>query len=140
MAVTTKTTSIAPLRTADQIVPEEAPTTSALAWFRRMADCLGDRLTIRVATKDSRALASIITIRFKDFLVYKYACSDPCFLRLGGNIFLLWETTQEAKRNGLLELDFGRCEEHHDGLATFKERWGATRFAPPIRAVHNGKR
>jgi hypothetical protein len=98
-----------------------------LKWFRHLVACLGDRLTIRVASKNSRPVASILTISFKRSMVYKYGCSDPGFLPLGGNILLLWEAIQDAKRTGCLELDLGRSDEHQHGLVTFKDRWGTTR-------------
>ncbi len=47
-----------------------------LDWFRNLRDCMGDRLKIRVAAKDGRPIASILTLRYKDRLTYKYGCSD----------------------------------------------------------------
>jgi len=96
-------------------------------WFRHLIDCVGDRLKIHVASKDSRPVAGILTLSFKGSLVYKYGCADARFNSLGGTHFLLWKAIQQAKRSGLHEFDLGRSDLHTPGLATFKDRWGTTR-------------
>ncbi len=88
---------------------------------------MGDNLTIRVASKDDRPVASILTLRHKHTVVYKYGCSDKQFSSLGGTQLLFWKTIEEAKQDGLLELDLGRSAPDNDGLIEFKERWGARR-------------
>lgn len=96
-----------------------------LMWFRNAIACLGDRVLIRIASKHGQAVASIITMQYKDTLVYKYGCSDSSFNNLGGNSLLFWRAIQDAKRNGLLKFDLGRSEADNRGLITFKENWGA---------------
>jgi CelD/BcsL family acetyltransferase involved in cellulose biosynthesis len=96
-----------------------------LAWFRNAVACLGDRVLIRIASKDGRPVASIITMQYKDVLVYKYGCSDSRFNNLGGNSLLFWRAIQDAKRDGVLKYDLGRSELDNSGLITFKENWGA---------------
>lgn len=96
------------------------------AWFTNLMHCLGDQGTIRVASKEGRPIASILTLRFKDVLVYKYGCSDERFHRLGGMHFLFWRAIQEGKQNGHREFDLGRSDSDNRGLITFKERWGAS--------------
>jgi CelD/BcsL family acetyltransferase involved in cellulose biosynthesis len=96
-----------------------------LVWFRNVVECLGDRLLIRIASKDDQPVASIVTIQYKDVLVYKYGCSDSRFNSLGGNSLLFWRAIQDAKKNGLLKYDLGRSETDNSGLVTFKENWGA---------------
>jgi Acetyltransferase (GNAT) domain len=96
-------------------------------WFRNLVDCLGDNVKIRMASKDGRPLASILTLSFKDVLVYKYGCSDERFHNLGGMPLLLWNAIQEGKRNGAREFDMGRSDTDNPGLIAFKEHWGATR-------------
>src|SRR6185295_6932313 len=59
-------------------------------WFRNLVDCMGNKLTIRVASKDGHPIASIMTLRFKTSLVYKYGCSDRRVSNLGGMQLLLW--------------------------------------------------
>ena len=96
-------------------------------WFRHLLASVGTALTIRVASKEGRPVASILTLNFKGSLVYKYSCSDSKSNSLGGTPFLLWNAIHEAKRSGLRELDFGRSDCHMPGLVTFKDRWGTTR-------------
>jgi lipid II:glycine glycyltransferase (peptidoglycan interpeptide bridge formation enzyme) len=96
-----------------------------LVWFRNVVACLGNRLLIRLASKDGQPVASIVTIQYKDVLVYKYGCSDSRFNNLGGTSLLFWRAIQDAKRGGLLKYDLGRSETDNSGLVTFKENWGA---------------
>ncbi len=96
-------------------------------WFRNLIDCLADQLKIRVASRDGQAMASILTLRFKDVMVYKYGCSDAKYHNLGPMQLLFWKSIQEAKNNGLKEFDMGRSDSDNAGLVEFKDRWGATR-------------
>ena len=96
-----------------------------IRWFRNLAACMGDRLQIRVAFKDKKEIASILTLRHKNVVVYKYGCSDTAFQSLGGTPFLLWKTIIEAKAAGLTCMDFGRSDADNPGLIAFKEHWGA---------------
>jgi hypothetical protein len=98
-----------------------------VAWFRNLIACLGDRVKIRVASKDGRPIASILTLRYKHAMVYKYGCSDQRFNNLGGTQLLFWEAIQEAKNGELSEFDMGRSECDNPGLIAFKNRWGTTR-------------
>ena len=97
------------------------------AWFRNLVDCLGDQVKIRVASKEGQPIAGIVTLSFKNVLVYKYGGSDERFHNLGGMHHLLWSSIQEGKRNGVRELDLGRSDCDNTGLITFKDRWGAAR-------------
>jgi hypothetical protein len=96
-------------------------------WFQNLIDCFGQALKIRVAFKGMQPIAAILTIRYKDTLVYKYGCSDAEFQRLGGVHLLFWRSIQDAKRDTLSVFDLGRSECENTGLITFKDRWGAKR-------------
>lgn len=96
-------------------------------WFRNLIACLGEQLNIRVASKEGRPVASILTLRYKSSLVYKYGCSDASSHNLGGMALLFWKAIQEAKDQGLKEFDLGRSDPNNTGLMTFKDRWDATR-------------
>lgn len=98
-----------------------------LAWYRNVMQCLGERATIRVVEKNDRAIAAILTLHYKQTIVYKYGCSDARFHSSGGMPFALWKTIEEAKRHGATELDFGRSDPTNTGLVIFKERFGAVR-------------
>jgi CelD/BcsL family acetyltransferase involved in cellulose biosynthesis len=98
-------------------------------WFANLIACFGDALKIRVAFAGDRSVAAMITIRFKETLVYKYGCSDPRFNKLGSMHLLFWRAIQEAKMQGLESFDFGRTDAGQQGLITFKNRWGAKESA-----------
>ncbi len=108
-------------------------------WFRNLIGCFGKALQIRVASLDGRPVAAILTLRHRDTLVYKYGCSDPHHRSLGGTHFLFWRAIQEAKRDGLRFFDLGRSAADHQGLITFKDRWGATRIPLTYVRVVNAK-
>lgn len=97
------------------------------AWFRSLIASMGETLKIRAVSKNGRPVASILTLSFKSTLVYKYGCSDKEFSKLGGPQLLLWKAIQDAKDDGLLELDMGRSDWDNPSLIEFKNRWGAQR-------------
>jgi len=98
-----------------------------IAWFRNLIVCTGKSLKIRLVYKHNQPVASILTLRYKDTLVYKYGCSDKAFSNLGGMHLLFWRAIQEAKGDGLEKFDLGRSDLDNPGLIDFKDRWGAQR-------------
>src|SRR5215469_8577561 len=96
-----------------------------MAWFRNLAACFGDNLTIRVASKGGRPIASILTLLHKKTLVYKYGCSDPVLHKQGAMPMLFWKAIQEEKQRGAEEFDLGRSTINQPGLSAFKEHLGA---------------
>ena len=107
-------------------------------WFRNLVDCMGDALKIRVAFKDGKPVAGMLTLCYKQTFTYKYGCSDSRFHHLGGMHLLFWKSIQEAKHSGMRLFDFGRTGAGQTGLITFKDRWGAvqselvySRYAAP---------
>lgn len=95
------------------------------SWFQSLIHYFGDALKIRIARKDGRALAGMLTVRYKDTLVYKYGASDFRYNNLGGMHLLYWTSIQEGKASGLRFFDLGRTDTGQTGLITFKKRWGA---------------
>jgi hypothetical protein len=95
------------------------------SWFKNLAECMGDALAIRVVKKSDTAIASILTLSFKETVVYKYGCSDSHFNNLGGMPFLFWQLIQEAKTEGRKVLDLGRSDLDNLGLIAFKDHLGA---------------
>jgi lipid II:glycine glycyltransferase (peptidoglycan interpeptide bridge formation enzyme) len=98
-----------------------------MAWFRNLVANLGDRLTVHVATKDGQPIASILTLSFKQTVVYKYGGSDAAYHSLGGMQFLFWRVIQDSHAHGFVELDLGRSDLDQAGLIAFKEHLGAER-------------
>ena len=98
-----------------------------IEWFRNLMAVMPDRLAIRVAYYRDFPVASILTLRHGQTLVYKYGCSDARHHNLGGMPFLFWRTVQDAKSAHLQSFDFGRSDVNNPGLIRFKDRWGTTR-------------
>jgi hypothetical protein len=97
------------------------------AWFINLRDALGSALKIRVIAKEGQPIASIVTVRHKERLLYKYGGSDARFHSLGAMPLLFWRTVQDAKELGLQELDLGRSDLDDTGLIAFKDHLGASR-------------
>jgi lipid II:glycine glycyltransferase (peptidoglycan interpeptide bridge formation enzyme) len=96
-----------------------------IAWFRNLIACLGDAVTIHVADKDGRPVASVLTLSFRKTMVYKYGGSDASRHSLGGMPFLFWRVIQDACEHGFVELDLGRSDLNQSGLIAFKDHLGA---------------
>ena len=94
-------------------------------WFSNLLSGFANELTIWVASKEETPVASILTVRFKSSLVYKFGGTDEKFFRFGGMQFLLWQAIMDAKKSGLKEFDLGRSDLHDKGLNVFKNRLGA---------------
>jgi hypothetical protein len=98
-----------------------------LKWFRSLMGSFGEDLKIRIALKNQKPIASIVTLDHKDTVTYKYGCSDAQYHPLGGMALLFWNTIQQAKASGFRRLDLGRGEIGNEGLSTYKEHWGGIR-------------
>ncbi len=96
---------------------------SPYIWFQNLIKYLGDALEIRLAYKEGIPVSSILTLRFKDTLYYKYGCSDVRFNSLGATPWLLWRAIVAAKLDGAIKIDLGRTEEGNTGLLAFKNHW-----------------
>jgi hypothetical protein len=96
-----------------------------IEWFRQLAECMRDRLQIRVAYHKQTPIASIMTLKSGNTIVYKYGCSDTRFQNLGATPHLIWNAIVEARQEGLTVMDFGRSDADNPGLIAFKNRWGA---------------
>jgi CelD/BcsL family acetyltransferase involved in cellulose biosynthesis len=107
-----------------------------LLWFRQLAACFGDDLTIYVARRAGQILAAILTLRHKNTLVYKYGGSDRLYKSHGGMPLLFWRAIQDAHAGGLEELDLGRSDVENTGLVAFKDHLGARRT--PLRYYRIG--
>ncbi len=92
-------------------------------WFHNLAQELGKALEVRVAYKENMPVASIITLRFKNTVYYKYGCSDAKFNAFGATPWLFWQAIQAGKLNGATQFDFGRTELDNPGLLAFKNHW-----------------
>ena len=96
-------------------------------WFENLIDCFGQSLIIQVAFKDTKPVAAILTIRYKDTVVYKYGASDRHYHNLGGMHLLFWGAIQEAKTIASRYSTLDAPTLMPTGLITFKDRWGCRR-------------
>jgi Acetyltransferase (GNAT) domain len=99
-----------------------------MEWFSNLAECMGDKLSVRVVFKDGKEVASILILQHGNVMVYKYGASDQASQNMGGTPLLFWKTISEAKEAGLSCLDLGRSDEDNQGLIEFKDRLGAKSF------------
>ena len=95
-------------------------------WFRNLVEGLGDALEIHVASYKNKMVAGIVTLRFRNMMLYKYGGSDEKYHRLGSVPFLLWRAIQKGKSSGVRTFDLGRTDCFNQGLTDFKERWNST--------------
>jgi len=96
-----------------------------LEWFQNLVTCMGQDVCIRVAFRENRPVAGILTMSHLKKMYYKYGGSDARLNNLGATPMLFWQAIQAAKSAGMEELDLGRSELENQGLIRFKERWGA---------------
>lgn len=101
-------------------------------WFRNLIQFHGEALEIRLAYRANTPISAILTLRCKEVVYYKYACSDPLFNRLGAIPWLLWRAITAAKLNAAIEFDMGRTEDDNAGLLVFKNHW----VSEPRRLVY----
>ena len=78
-----------------------------LSWFRALVVAFGEDIKIRVAYKNGLAIASILTLSYKKSVVSKYGRSDVRYHKLGGMALSFWSAIQEAKNEGITELEMG---------------------------------
>ena len=93
-----------------------------------------------VASHHGQPIGGIITLRHGRTLVYKYGVSDAGSHKLGTMPLLFWSMITDAKAMGIHEIDFGRSDIEDIGLATFKDRLGATRSTATVLRFGDSKR
>ncbi len=96
-----------------------------IEWFHNLAESMGDKLAVKIAFKDGKEVAGILTLQHGKTMVYKYGASDQEFANMGGTPLLFWKAISEAKEAGLTALDLGRSDTDNEGLIDFKNRLGA---------------
>jgi lipid II:glycine glycyltransferase (peptidoglycan interpeptide bridge formation enzyme) len=99
------------------------------AWFKNLLEVLGNKAKLHVASKDNNLLAAILTLSFKQSVIYKYGCSDSTYNNLAGTPYLFWKIIQDAKQQGAHVFDLGRSDLDNPGLIKFKSNWGAQDLA-----------
>jgi hypothetical protein len=96
-------------------------------WFQNVVNEMGGGVMIRVARFKGRAISAILMLQHKQTAIYKYGCSDAEDNNRGGMQLIMWKAIEEAKAAGMQSMDMGRGDIEDEGLALYKERWGAQR-------------
>jgi hypothetical protein len=96
-------------------------------WFRNLVRHCGEGLQIWIASKNDQPIAGMLTLAWKNTVIYKYGGSDSSFHNLGGMPALFWHAIQHAKQNNATVFDFGRSDLDNPGLIDFKGHWGTDR-------------
>lgn len=96
-------------------------------WFKNVLDCMSPNAEIRVARKDGKAIAAILTMKHRGTVVYKFGCSDHAYHRLAAMPLLFWRLIEENKSENCEALDFGRTDTDNLGLIKFKDHFGTAR-------------
>ncbi len=96
------------------------------SWFSNIVRFLGPDVTIHLLSKGDTPVSSILTLRHREVLTYKYGCSDFAYSNLGGTPLIFWKAIQSAKSDGIRSFDLGRSCFDDPGLIAFKDHLGAT--------------
>lgn len=82
------------------------------------------RMTILLAEKEGKVIASQILFKFRERVSVEFAASDESYMDLSPNHFLFWEAIKSAYKEGFKIFDFGRTSPSNKGLMDFKRHWG----------------
>ncbi|MCX6175433.1 MAG: GNAT family N-acetyltransferase [Ignavibacteriales bacterium] len=93
-------------------------------FFIKIILYLKENVDILCIRKDSKVIASMFLIKFRDCLSDPWASSDKEYLSYCPNMLMYWEALKYGCENRFIEFDFGRS--HIDaGTYKFKTQWGA---------------
>jgi hypothetical protein len=80
---------------------------------------------IVVARMGAQTVAGAVFGLFGDRAVYKFAASNPAYLKSRANNLVLWHAIKQLVASGCKTLHFGRTGLANQGLRRFKLSWGA---------------
>ena len=102
-----------------------------LRFFRAAWRALAERDRLRLLLAEApvagrrRLVAGSLFLIGGRTVVYAKNGVDRRFLSLHPNDALQWRAIHDAVRSGFRRYDFGEVDEHNEGLAAFKAKWGA---------------
>jgi len=91
-------------------------------FFRILLDQFGQQCELTVVRHHSRALAGVLSLRFRDGIFPYYGGSLREGRDLAANNFMYWEVMKRAVESGLGYFDFGRSK-LGTGAYAFKTQW-----------------
>lgn len=91
--------------------------------FSNLAKYFPNELKIYIAKIKNQPIAGIVTLSFKNKVVYAYGATDSEFEKYQANNLLVWEAIKDSAKNYSF-FDFGRTSPENSGLISFKKHWG----------------
>lgn len=85
----------------------------------------GGQGVVGLALLEGAYVAGAVFLHHGEEAVYKYGASDDRGRDASANHALMWSAIRRSASIGATRLSFGRTDPHADGLAAFKEGWGA---------------
>lgn len=93
-------------------------------FLSNICERMNDFIKLYLAEFEGKVIAGIITMEFKDTVIYGYGASDVKYLVHRPNNLLIWTAIEDAINNRFSFFDFGRVSLDDEGLSKFKKRWG----------------
>lgn len=100
--------------------------------FRGLLQEFGEECEITVVWHNSRAVAGVLSLRFRDCIFPYYGGSLPEGRAVAANNFMYWEVMKRALETGLRRFDFGRSK-LGTGAYAFKTQWNMRERALPYQ-------
>jgi FemAB-related protein (PEP-CTERM system-associated) len=101
-------------------------------FFETLLDEFGDAAEIMVVRHQSKAIAGVLSFRFRDTIQPHYGGSLPEGRQFGANNFMYWEVLRTACERGLQKFDFGRSK-LGTGAHFFKTQWNMCKRPLPYQ-------
>lgn len=99
-----------------------------IAWIYSLIRHLGDAVQVHLVFRGQLPVAGMLTLVYKNTIMYKYGGSDLRYAHLGGMPLAFWTVMRTASSRGLEWFDLGRCDADNPGLIKYKDRLGSVRF------------
>ncbi|VVB89750.1 FemAB family protein [uncultured archaeon] len=93
-------------------------------FFKNLFEIMGDHVSLYVTRFNNEIIAGGIMEYFKDSVLYGYGAADPDYLEMHPYNAFIWNSIEDACKNGYRYYDFGRTSYDNSGLINFKKRWG----------------
>lgn len=103
--------------------------------FTNLLNNFGEGASIREVLHEGRAIAAVLSFRFRDQVLPYYGGSDPAFNALAPNNYMYFDQMREAGREGCRRFDFGRSKKGVAGSYDFKSHWGMAERELPYEVL-----
>lgn len=80
------------------------------------------------ATHYDKTIATNLYLFENRHAVYKYGASDNRMQHLRANDLLMWKSMRKLSNMGIVDLNLGRTDLHHEGLRRFKRGFGSQEY------------